>query len=462
MLAKIIKFLTTDIWRLRLKNYPPSKSFLIRQLRVIILSIRGYAEDKCKFRASALTFFTLLSIVPVIALLFGIAKGFGLQEKVETQIVETMARFENSVQIEESESIDRTDEPTDKEKEKMSDKIITFSNKLLGEAKGGPIAGIGVALLLWAVIKLLSNIENSFNDIWGIKKSRTFGRKFSDYLSLMLICPILLVMSSSATVIVSTQISQLILKLPLHPSISSFILMSLKLLPYCAIWVIFSFVFIFMPNAKVNWKSGILAGIVAGTMFQLVQSIYIHFQVGLAKYNAIYGSFAALPFFLLWLQISWLVVLFGAELSFAHQNVDTFEFEPDCLNVSHKYKRKLSLLITNLLVKNFCNCSRPLQTEEISQKLETPVRLVRQILYELVECGVLSEVKTEQDRQVAYQPACDADVLTVKYVMDALESHGNAAIPVLDSSELAKLSECLETFSRQLNNSSANIALKDV
>ncbi|RKY08400.1 MAG: YihY/virulence factor BrkB family protein [Planctomycetota bacterium] len=439
MLAKIIKFLTTDIWRLRLKNYPPSKSFLIRQLRIIVLAIRGYAEDKCKFRASALTFFSLLSIVPVIALMFGIAKGFGLQEKIEAQIIEKMQG-----------------------QEEIAQRIIEFSNSLLENAKGGFIAGIGVAFLLWAVIKLLSNIENSFNDIWGIKKGRSIGRKFSDYLSMMLICPILLVMSSSATVIVSTQISQLILKLPLHPSISSLVLMALKLLPYCTIWVIFSFVFIFMPNAKVNWRSGILAGIVAGTMFQLVQLIYINFQVGLAKYNAIYGSFAALPFFLLWLQISWLVVLFGAELSFAHQNVDTYEFEPDCLNVSHEYKRKLSLLVTHLLVKNFCNCRQPLQADEISQQLEIPVRLVRQILYELVESGILSEVKQEQDRQVAYQPACDADVLTVKHVIDALESRGNADIPVLDSNEFGKLSECLATFSGTLNESPANIALKDI
>jgi membrane protein len=448
MLSKIIHFLTTDIWRLRLKNYPRKKSFFIRQLRIVVLAVRGYAEDKCKFRASALTFFTLLSIVPVIAMMFGIAKGFGLQEKIETQIVESMAGFEGSVRIEGS--------------EKMSDKIITFSNKLLGEAKGGPIAGIGVVFLLWAVIKLLSNIENSFNDIWGIKKPRSIGRKFSDYISMMLICPILLVMSSSATVIVSTQISQLILKLPLHASITSLILTALKLLPYCTIWVIFTFVFIFMPNTKVNWSSGILGGIVAGTMFQVAQLLYINFQVGLTKHNAVYGSFAALPFFLLWLQISWLVVLFGAEISFAHQNVDTYEFEPDCLNVSHKYKRKLSLLVTHLLVKNFCSCRRPLYAGEISQQLEIPVRLVRQILYELVECGILSEVKKEQDREVAYQPACDANVLTVKYVIDALESRGNTNIPVTDSSELGKLSECMETFSNILNESPANIALKEI
>lgn len=435
-------FLTTDIWRLHLKNYPRKKSFFIRQLRVIVLAFRGYAEDKCKFRASALTFFSLLSIVPVIAMMFGIAKGFGLQEKVEAQIVKNMAKFEGQ--------------------EEIAEQLINFSNALLEKAQGGFIAGIGVIFLLWTVIKLLSNIENSFNDIWGIKKGRSIGRKFSDYLSMMLVCPILLVLASSATVVVQTQISQFVLRLPIHSSIISLILTSLRLLSLCTIWVIFSFVFIFMPNTKVSWRSGVLAGVIAGTMFHIVEAVYFNLQIVVTKYGAIYASFAALPLFLLWLQLSWLVVLFGGELSFAHQNVDTYEFEPDCLKVSYKYKRKLSLLVTHLLVKNFCNCRQPLQADEISQQLEIPVRLVRQILFELAECRILSEVKQEQDRQVAYQPACDVNVLTVKYVIDALEAHGNTNIPVIDSSELEKLSDCQNTFSTALEQSPANIALKEI
>ena len=442
MLSKIMKFLTTDIWRLHLKNYPRKKSFFIRQLRIVVLAIRGYAEDKCKFRASALTFFSLLSIVPVIAMMFGIAKGFGLQEKVEAQIVKNMAKFEGS--------------------EELAEQIIKFSNALLEKASGGFIAGIGVVFLLWAVIKLLSNIENSFNDIWGIKKPRTIGRKFSDYLSMMLVCPILLVFASSATVIVQTQISQFVLRLPIHSSIITLILTSLRLLSLCTIWIIFTFVFIFMPNTKVNWRSGILGGIVAGTMFHIMEAVYFNLQIVVTKYGAVYASFAALPLFLIWLQISWLVVLFGAELSFAHQNVDTYEFEPDCLSVSHRYKRKLSLLIAHLLVNNFCSCRRPLYASEISQKLEIPVRLVRQILFELAESRILSEVQKEADKEIAYQPACDVNLLTVKYVIDALESRGNTDIPVLDSSELGKLSDCLNTFSTALEQSPANIALKNI
>jgi len=177
MLSKVINFLKTDIWRIRLKNYPRRKSFFLRQLRIIVLAVRGFAEDKCKFRASALTFYSLLSVVPVIAMMFGIAKGFGLEKRVETVFLQKMQGQEEAAK-----------------------RVIDFANSLLENASGGFIAGVGVAFLFWAIIKVLSNIENSFNDIWGVKNPRTLGRKFSDYLSMILVCPFLLIMASSATV----------------------------------------------------------------------------------------------------------------------------------------------------------------------------------------------------------------------------------------------------------------------
>jgi len=439
MLEKVISFLKTDIWRLRLKNLPRAKSFFIKQLRIIVLAVRGFAEDKCKFRASALTFFSLLSIVPVIALMFGIAKGFGLQERVEAAILERMEGHEE-----------------------IGQNIISFSNSLLENAKGGVIAGIGVIFLLWAVIKVLSNVESSFNDIWGIKTSRGIGRKVSDYLSVILICPILLVIAGSATVIISTKIELLLVKLPGFASVGWLVLPMLRLLPYCSIWLIFTFIFIFMPNTRVRFKSGILAGVVAGTIFQIVQWAYINFQVGAAKYGAVYGSFAALPLFLIWMQISWLIVLFGAELSFAHQNVDTYEFEPDCLSVSHSFKKKLSLLITHLLVDNFQKGQKPFNATQISHTLELPIRLVRQILFELVEAGIVSEVSQQKERVVAYQPACSIDVLTIKYVIDALEKRGSADIPVLDSAQLEKISQSLKEFAEAVQKSPANMSLRDM
>jgi len=439
MLSKIINFLKTDIWRIRLKNYPRSKSFFLRQLRIIILAVRGFAEDKCKFRASALTFYSLLSVVPVIAMMFGIAKGFGLENRVETELLQKMQG-----------------------QEEVAKRVIDFANSLLENTSGGFIAGVGVAFLFWAIIKVLSNIENSFNDIWGVKTPRRIGRKFSDYLSMILVCPFFLIIASSATVVISSQVRVVIQHFSVFSTIGPLVLFLLKLLPYCTIWIMFTFVFIFMPNTKVKLSSGFLGGVIAGTTFQIIQWVYINFQIGAAKYSAIYGSFAALPLFLLWLQISWLVVLFGAELSFAHQNVETYEFEQDCLSASYSFKKLLSLLITHLLIKNFCKAEQPWDAEKISHTLEIPIRLVRQILFELVGSGILSEVKKEDGKDVAYQPAVDAGKVTVKYVVESLEKRGNSDIPVEKTSELDKLSECLSTFADDIEKSPANILLKDL
>ena len=439
MLSRIIQFVKVDIWRIRLRNLPRSRSVLITQLRIILLALRGFYEDKCQLKASALTFYSLLAIVPVLAMAFGIAEGFRLRETLEEQLREKLAG-----------------------QEEVLTRVIGFADSLLENTKTGMVAGIGILLLLWTVIKVLGNIERSFNDIWGVKKPRSFARKLSDYLSMMLICPILFIISSSVTVFIAGQIKLIIERITLLGAISPLIFASLKLLPYCVVWGLFTFIYIFMPNTRVNFRSGLLAGIAAGTIYQITQGVYIHFQVGVARYNAIYAGFAALPLFLIWLQLSWLIVLFGAEISFAHQNVDTYEFEPDCLRVSNRFKKLMALRITHLLLKNFCAGEKPWTATQISHTLEIPIRLVRQILFELTEARIVSETVGEGDRAVAYQPAQCPEKYTVEYVVDALDERGSNDIPVAESSELNKLSECLKKFGETVEKSPANIPLMDL
>jgi membrane protein len=442
MIPKILHFLTVEIWRIRLHNLPRKKSFLIKQLRIVLLALRGFGADKCLLRASALTFYSLLSVVPVLGLAFGIAKGFGLQARLETQLLALQERL--PVQ------------------EEVLAGVIDSANNLLEKARGGVVAGVGVLLLLWTVIKVLGNIEKSFNDIWGVKKPRTFARKLSDYLSLMVICPILFVVSSSATVFIAGQVRAITERIDLLGAVSPLIFAALRLLPYCAIWILFVSIYIFMPNTKVDLRSGVLAGIVAGTIYQVVQWVYIAFQVGVTKYNAIYGSFAALPLFLVWLQLSWLIVLLGAEISFAHQNVDTYEFEPDSLRASGRCRKLLSLRMVHLLVKNFCAGEKAWTATQISHTLEIPIRLVRQILFELAESGIVSKTMVEAGEVPAYQPAQCVDKYTVQYILDALDRRGSDDIPVAESSELDKLSECLEAFGDVIEKSPANISLKNL
>ena len=217
-----------------------------------------------------------------------------------------------------------------------------------------------------------------------------------------------------------------------------------------------------MPNTRVNFRSGLIAGIIAGTSYQVFQWIYFNFQFGVARCNVIYGSFSALPLFLIWLQLSWLIVLFGAEISFAHQHVDDYEFEPDCQKLSYSFRRLFTLKIVHLLVKHFSDTGRPWNETQISRTLEVPIYCVRQILNELVESGIISEVSQKEVKSIAYQPALDTDVMTIKHVIDTLEQHGINTIPVAQSEELEKISECLKAFGDLIEKSPANIRLKDI
>lgn len=346
--------------------------------------------------------------------------------------------------------------------QEVAEKVIGFAQSLLGNSRGGLIAGVGVAVLFWTVIKLLGNIESSFNNIWGIKTSRTWRRKFSDYLSVMLVCPVLLIMASSVTVLITSQVTLLVEKLSFLGPLADGIILTLKFLPYAVIWIVFTFLYFFMPNTKVKVKACLVAGVIAGTIYQVLQWGYITFQVGVANYGAIYGSFAALPLFLVWMQLSWLVVLFGAEVSFAEQNVETYEFEPDSLRVSPSFKKLLALRIAHYCVKKFHQALNPPSVDEISEHLEIPIRLVRQILFELTEAAILSEVKIDDSAGVGYQPAHCIDDISVIGVMKHLDQRGIDSLPVAQSKDFNKLKETLVQLQALVEKSPANLKLKDL
>ena len=436
---RAILFFTTDIWKIQQRDFSRVTWLVIRQVRILIVAMRGLAEDQIQLRASALTFNALLSIVPLAAVVFGIAKGFGLDKALERYLVEDLQMHGEVVT-----------------------RIIDFSRTLLETTKGGVIAGVGVILLFWTIIRVLASIESSFNDIWGISKARTLVRKISDYLSFMLVCPFLFMMSSTVTVALASQFRLVAKKVWLLGALGPAFFLMLKLAPLFLLWLLFTFIYIFMPNTKVTFKSGALAGVIAAVLFQFFQVLYINTQIWIAKYNAIYGSFAALPLFLVWLQMSWLIVLLGAEYSFAQQNVETYEFERAYGEVSYSFKRLLSLRIVHALVHNFSRGEAPWSAVQISQGLDIPLRLVRELVRELRDAGVIAQVVLEDDRTVAYQPARSLDGITIQYVIDALEQRGVDDIPVAKSRELKKLSTYLEGFHKHIARSPLNKRLKDI
>jgi membrane protein len=437
--SKIIRFLSYDIWRVRQQDFSRSTWFFIKQLRILIMALRGLGEDKVQLRASALTFNTLLSIVPLAAVVFGIAKGFGFQKALERYL---MANFQMHGEV--------------------VARIIGFSHALLETAKGSVIAGIGFAFLFWMIIRVLSDIERSFNDIWAVTKSRSLMRKISDYLSLILIGPFLILMSSTMTVIIASQVRSVISKVALLHILSPAISAGLRFVPLVMMWILFTFIYIFMPNTRVKLWSGAVAGFISAVLFQIFQLAYINFQIWITRYNAIYGSFTALPLFLIWLQLSWLIVLLGAELSFAQQNVEQYGFQQAYQKVSHSFKKLVSLRIVHVLVENFSRSEAPLDETQIARALEIPIHFAREILHELRAAGVVSRINLDDERIAAYQPARNPRDITVQYVIDALEAQGIDDIPVAESKELNMLSSCLKNFHGLIAQSPSNVRLLDI
>ena len=435
----LVQFVSGDIWRARIQEMPLLKRAWMRSLRILLLAVRGFREDACMLRASSLTFYTLLSIVPVAAMAFGIAKGFGFQDMLEVQLYKNFPGQEEVV-----------------------NKVVIFADSLLETTKGGVIAGFGLVILFWAVFKVMGNIEHSFNQIWQVERERSLARKLSDYLAIMLLSPVLVILQSSATVFVTTQITMVTQKIALLGYLSPLIYFSYKLIPYVLVWILFTLIYIVMPNTRVKFRSALLAGIVAGSGYAILQGLYFAFQIGFARYNAIYGSFAALPLLLAWLQLSWLIVLFGAEIAFATQNVGHYEFEQDTTHASPGLRKLVALRIALYIVRQFEQGTAPVESERIADDLHLPLPLTNRVLRELTDSNILKEVQLAGDDVVGFMPARDADQLSISFILEALETRGVNGIPLPESPEFVALSEALEDLRLTIQHSPANKRLKDI
>jgi membrane protein len=435
----LINYLSTGIWRIRSRDLPPLKGFFLRHLRILSLTARESVKDKCLLRATALTFYSLFSIGPVVALALGIATWFGLKHRFETNVLAKLP-----VQ------------------EEVLTQILTYAHDLLNSTRGGVIAGVSVVMLLWSAMKVLNHLEQCFNDIWQVEKSRSWKTRISNYLSFLILAPLFLLIYSSIPAFVTSQLDDLSAKLTFLAKVSPKIIDLLQLLPYLLVWAVFSLVYLLIPNTRVKPISGILAGVLAGTAYLVVQWALIDFQVGVTRYNPIYGSLAALPLLLLWMNVGWIVLLIGAEYAYAHQNVDLYELEPDYTGISPRFKKVLTLQILHLMVTRFSKGKEPLSAGQFSQQLEIPVLLVQHILNELVETGLVSLTKADGSRDPAFQPSRDIHRWTIRYIIDALELHGVNRMPVAETDTLKSIIQAVEELTSEMKHSEANRLLMNL
>ncbi len=436
---RIIRYFTVDIWQANKDNLPKSRALGLTSMRIAVITVKDFIRDSCALRASALTFYTLLSIVPVVAMGFGIAKGFGLEQRLESQL---HLRFAGQ--------------------EEVISKVIDFAHSLLENTKAGLIAGIGVMLLFWSAVKVLNHIENTLNHIWKVR-ARSAIRKFTDFLSIMIISPLLVVVSSSVNVYITTQITAITGKLALLRAASPLIFLLLKLLPFGLIWLLFILIYLVMPNTQVRFSSAILAGVIAGSIYQILQGIYISAQVLVSQYNAIYGSFAALPLFLIWLQLSWMIVLLGAEIAYAHQHVSLFSMAVDYEKTSVDFRRRYALHILHLVIKRFQVGKPALSADQIAENLKLPFMTISRLIDQLRESGLLSAVEGRKSNgPVLYQPARDINAITIGSVIKALDQAGKAAWPNNVDAEFDRVFAAVDAIQEVIDNSPANCLVKDL
>jgi membrane protein len=434
-----IKRVNDFIWQTPLSEISRGKTFLLKQLRIFVLAARGFSNDKVQLRASALTFYSLLSVIPIAAIAFAIAKGFGLDQTLRELIIK---KFQTE--------------------EVVLNWVLKNTTNAIESTKGGPVAGVGVVILFWSAMSLLDRIESSFNHIWQVRSSRPWYRKFTDYLAIMLIAPVFIIISGGLTGFNITALPHYINNAHIIDFFKPVISTLVKIAPYVITWITLTILFIIMPNAKVKFVPALISGIIAGTILQGIQWLYIDLQLGITRLNAIYGSFAAVPLFIVWLQSSWIVVLLGAELTFANQNISRYELESDALNVSNHQKRALVLMIMHMIIRNFCLGEKPISASYIGANLKIPVRLVREILQDMSAANLVSVIHENEEKERLYQPAIDVNRLTVSFVFSRLDKKEHEKIMVIRNKDYEKIVTILEKFDKLTAKSDSNILIRDL
>lgn len=368
----------------------PGLKWTARPLKLVIYTLEGLLAHGTMDMGAALTFYTLVSIVPVLALAFAVVKGFGLAESLVQNLYSLLPQMPEVV-----------------------DYMVSFANNTLARTNGGVMATISLLTLLWAVVNLFESIEANFNKIWEVKSSRNLVRKYSDYITVVIIAPLLWIVATS----VGTYTREML-------SVEGvwWLTMASKLFSLILVWAMFAVVYIVLPNTKVRLRAAIMAGVFAGTGFYLFQTLFLFLMKWMTSYSAIYGSFAALPLFLLWMQYSWKILLMGCELSFALQNEKRYDEERELPVISHDDTQKFIIAIVCHIARSFVRGEGAVPLIAVREKLGIPSRIASKLILLLVDADILNEVKCEEkDYDVAYAPAKDVNSLRVCDILEAVE-----------------------------------------
>ncbi len=456
--AATVKLLTTDIWDIEITALPAIKRRLVRTARIFLLVGRGFKNDECGLHASSLTFMTLLSFVPILALAISVIRAVSYDESmrektkafVRSLVVEmpTSAKRNGTnevhrvvdsvgnaplvgdegvaghvalVSVETSSGVSEGEEVGGVLTLSKIEALIDVGFDRVEQLNFGALGGIGLLFLIWAVISVLGDVESAFNRVWGVVEERTLARKFTDYLSVLIICPLLGVAASSLPMMS-------VLEAKMDEVDNSFFLSSMAGVPVIrVVWVVFlltlafTFMLRFTPNTKVRLKPALVGGLVSAIGFAAWLKICLLLQVGVAKYSAFFGSFATVPILLSWVYISWEILLFGGEVSYAVQNVDTYRRELGWRDASQKARILLAVALMREAACSMAKGNGLLNLPEFSRNYKISARLVREVAYDLTKSGVIVETAADSE---CYAVCRNLDSMDVGYLVGALLESG--------------------------------------
>ncbi len=388
------EYCVTGVWR------DTDDNWRVRLVKIVNLTVRGFLDRDLQSKACALTYRMLLAIVPALALIFAIGRGFGFQNILQKELLDYLPSQQKALHA-----------------------AFGFVDSYLAQASEGLFVGVGIVFLLWTLLSLLSSVEDTFNDIWRASTGRTYWRKITDYLAIFLILPILMICSAGLSLLMSSTLQSIIDVDFLRPAVN----WALDAASYVFTALFFTGAYMMIPNAKVRFGNAIVAGAFVALAFQVLQWIFVTGQMYVTKYNAIYGSFSFLPLMLIWLQLVWLFTLIGATLCYASQNAGQFSFYRDVADISRIYRREVTIAVMAIIAKRFTQGKSPITVNTLSRLYGIPVSLARDVVLELKRIGLLNFIQAKAEfLEHPLQPGIDVANLTVGEVVRRLQQEGSS------------------------------------
>lgn len=433
---KLSAFLSTGIWEADLSTLTGYRAFIIKSLRIFIVAIKEFTEGQLTLRAMSLVYTTLLSIVPIIAISFSVLKAFGVHNEIlEPFMIKFLA-------------------PLGDKGPEITSKIIGFVENM----KVGVLGGVGLAMLFYTVVAVIQKVEKSFNTIWGIKKARTLSRRFSDYISVIIIGPVLIfsAIGLTATLMSNTIVQKVVSIEPF----GTFFYFLMEKSPYFFVCAAFTFLYVFIPNTKVKFKSALVGGVIAGILWETAGWAFASFIVSSAKYTAIYSGFAILIMFMLWLYLSWLILLVGAQLSFYHQYPHFLTANKNVFRLSNRLRERLALMLMYFIGYNYFHNKDHWTLDDLVNRLKLPVNTIHNILNLLEQNGLILETT---DDPPAYIPARSIENIKLNDLLNSVRIAEKETLSIEKRvASVPEVDNIINTLDNAFNNTLGEKTLRDL